>query len=330
MTAAIDPKLSTALRRAAVRATRAPSIHNTQPWRFKLTPDTLEIHADWGRQLRVLDPRGRQLLLSCGCALFNARVALAAAGINATIERFADPAQPDLVARILIDHTPMADRHELAVLDASIDERHTNRRQFSDENVPVEVVATLVDAANIEGAEVFPVVRPEHRLSAARLSQRADQIENTDPAYRAELRAWTTDDPRRVDGVPASATPHVDAGADDDLPIRDFDTRGMGWLPTRTRSSLRQCLLLLGSVEDNPMAWLRAGEALERMLLEVTRLGYAASPLTQVIEVASTNQELRNDLRLTMHPHVLLRIGRAPAMLATRRRMLVDVITEAE
>ncbi|MCW2647751.1 MAG: hypothetical protein QOF87_1406 [Pseudonocardiales bacterium] len=330
MTTVINPQLTTALRRAAVRATRAPSVHNTQPWRFVLTPDSLEIHADWRRQLRVLDPRGRQLLLSCGCALFNARVALAASGFDAEVERFADHARPDLVARIVVAGPPMADVAELARLDAAIDQRHTNRRQFSDENVPVEVVAALVDAANIEGGDVFPIVRPEHRLAAARLSQRADQIENVDPAYRAELRAWTTDDLRRADGVPASATPHVDGGAEDDLPIRDFDTRGMGWLPTRTRSSLRQCLLLLGSVEDTPMAWVRAGEALERMLLEVARLGYAASPLTQVIEVASTNEQLRNELRLSMHPHVLLRIGRAPAMLATRRRMLVDVITEAE
>ena len=130
--------------------------------------------------------------------------------------------------------------------------------------------------------------------------------------------------------MPAFAVPHVDAGAEDDLPIRDFDTRGMGWLPTRTRSSLSQCLLLLGALEDNPMAWLRAGEALERMLLEVARRGYAASPLTQVIEVASTNEQLRNELRLSMHPHVLLRVGRAPATPATRRRRLVDVITEAD
>jgi len=162
------------------------------------------------------------------------------------------------------------------------------------------------------------------------LSQQADQIENLDPAYRAELRAWTTDDLRRADGVQAFAVPHVDGGAEDDLPIRDFDTRGMGWLPSRTRSSVNQCLLLLGATEDNAMAWLRAGEALERMLLEIAVRGYAASPLTQVIEVALTNELLRHELGLTMHPHVLLRIGRAPATPATRRRRLVDVITEVD
>jgi hypothetical protein len=329
VTTSITPQLTKALRRAAVRATRAPSVHNTQPWRFVLGARALEIHADRSRQLRVLDPHGRQLMLSCGCALFNARVALAAAGYEPEIERFPDPTRWELVARIAIsDGTNGA--AELAALDPMIGQRHTNRRQFSEEQVPDDVVAALVDAANREGAEIFPIVRVEDRLATARLSQQADQIENTDPAYRAELRAWTSDDPLRLDGVPAAAVPHVDAGSEDDLPIRDFDTRGTGGLPTRTRSSLNQCLLLLGAMEDNPMAWLRAGEALERMLLELTARGYAASPLTQVIEVARTNQQLRDELRLRMHPHVLLRVGRAPATAETRRRRLVDVIAEAD
>jgi len=330
MTTLMNPQLTKALRRAAVRATLAPSVHNTQPWRFDLTPGGLEIHADRTRQLRLLDPHGRQLLLSCGCALFNARVALAASGYGATVERLADPARPDLVARIVIDALPGGGDADLANLDSAIEQRRTNRRQFSEEDVPENVVAALVDAANREGAEVFPIVRLEDRLATARLSQQADQLENLDPAYRAELRAWTTDDLRREDGVPAFAVPHVDGGSEDDVPIRDFDTRGMGWLPTRTRSSLNQCLLLLGAREDNAMAWLRAGEALERMLLEITHRGYAASPLTQVIEVARTNEQLRQELRLRMHPHVLVRVGRAPATAATRRRRLVDVITESD
>jgi hypothetical protein len=304
-------------------------VHNTQPWRFILGGDVLEIRADWTRQLRVLDPHGRQLLLSCGCALFNARVALAGSGFGAMIERFPDPARPDVVARIVIDESRQID-DGLAELDPAIEVRRTNRREFSDEVVPEDVVDVLVDAANREAAEAFSIERPEHRLAAARLSQQADQIENTDPAYRAELRAWTSDDPRRDDGVPAYAVPYVDGGSEDDLPIRDFDTRGMGWLPTRTHSSLNQCLLLLGALEESRMAWLRTGEALERVLLEIARRGYAASPLTQVVEVARTNELLRQELGLTMHPHVLVRVGRAPMMSPTRRRRLVDVLIEDE
>jgi hypothetical protein len=163
----------------------------------------------------------------------------------------------------------------------------------------------------------------------ARLSQRADDIQNVDPAYRAELRAWTTTDLGRRDGVPTSAVPHVDGSSHDDIPLRDFDTSGVGWLPAGTHSSRNQCLLLLGTASDTPAAWLRAGEALQRVLLETTRQGFAASPLTQVIEVVATRAALRDELGLTMFPHVLIRVGRAPATPATHRRRLVDVITES-
>jgi hypothetical protein len=257
MTSLIGQDRSQTLRRAAVRATRAPSIHNTQPWRFVLSADVLEIHADRSRQLRVLDPRGRQMTVSCGCALFNARASIAAAGYDSTVERSPNLMQPVLLPRVLVGE-PRRSWLPIGALDEEVERRHTNRRRFSDEPVPAADVAALVEAAHAEGAVLFPVEREQHRQSTARLSQQADNIENADPAYRAELRAWTTDDGRRRDRVPAAAVPHTDAGSGDEIPIRDFDSRGMGWLPTETYSSMRQCLLLLGSAADDPVAWLRS------------------------------------------------------------------------
>jgi hypothetical protein len=307
-----------ALRQAAVRATLAPSVHNTQPWRFVIGPDTLEIHADRTRQLRVLDPSGRQLLISCGCALFN----------DAVVRRLPDPARPALLARVCIGDEPV-DWRSLGRLDPVIEHRQSNRRRFSDDPVPPEVVRDLVVAAAAEQAELFEITAPEHRAVTARLMQEADREENADPAYRAEIRAWTSADANRRDGVPAIAVPHVSGGAGDDIPIRDFDTSGMGWLPSNTRSSMNQCLLLLGTPADRPAAWLRAGEALERVLLEATLSGYAASLFTQVIEVPRARHLLRKELGLDMNPHVLLRIGHAPKTPASRRRRLVDVLSES-
>jgi hypothetical protein len=328
MTTPIRPRAQ-ALRQAAVRATLAPSVHNTQPWRFVIGRDTLEVHADRTRQLRILDPTGRQLLISCGCALLNARVALAGAGHDAVVERFPDPGRPTLLARVRTGDEPV-DWRPLANLDPVIEHRQSNRRRFSDDPVPQDLVHELVAAAAAEEAQLFQIAQPEHRSITALLSQEADRLENADPGYRAELRAWTSADANRRDGVPAIAVPHVEGSADDDIPIRDFDTTGMGWLPGRTRSSMSQCLLLLGTPGDRPAAWLRAGEALERVLLEATLRGYAASLFTQVIEVPRTRYLLRAELGIDMNPHVLLRIGHAPKTPASRRRRLVEVLSETD
>ena len=326
MAASIASPPATTLRRAAVRATLAPSVHNTQPWRMHLAEGRLDLFADLSRQLLVLDPTSRQLLISCGCALMNARVAIAGADGAVRVQRFPDPLRSDLVACLTATDAP-ADP-ELAALDPVIELRQTNRREFAQEEVPDAILATLAATAEAEAASLIPVRNPEDRIVVATLSQRADAIENRNPAYRAELRAWTTDDPGRRDGVPSLAVPHVDGTAEDDVPIRDFDTRGTGKLPARTRSSLNQTMVLLCTDGDSPADWLRAGEALERVLLEITRHGLSASLLTQVTEVPATRAELRRELKLTGHPHVLLRIGRAPTTPASRRRRLVDVLTE--
>jgi len=326
MATLLTPPQLTTLRRAAVRATLAPSVHNTQPWRMHLAEDRLDLFADLSRQLLVLDPTGRQLFISCGCALMNARVAVAGLGVGVRLQRFPNPLQNNLVASLLPADQP-ADP-ELAALDPVIELRQTNRREFAPEQVPESILATLEAAAAAEDAMLVPIRDPQARIVVAMLSQRADAIENRNPAYRAELRAWTTDDPGRRDGVPSLAVPHVDGSAQDDLPIRDFDTRGTGGLPARTRSSLNQTMVLLCTNGDTPADWLRAGEALERVLLEITRHGLSASLLTQVTEVPATRAELRRELKLTSYPHVLLRIGRAPTTPASRRRRLVDVLTE--
>jgi nitroreductase len=328
MPTSVSSATATALRRAAVRATLAPSVHNTQPWRMRLAEGRLDIYADLSRQLPVLDPTSRQLVISCGCALMNARVALAGGGCGVQVQRFGQPSRTTPIAALTLTAEPPD--LALAALDPVLELRQTNRRQFAEGEIAESLMGILEQAAAAEGALLFTVRDPEQRMTVATLSQRADAIENLNPAYRAELRAWTSDDPGRRDGVPSRAVPHVDGSSEDDVPIRDFDTRGAGGLPSRTRSSIRQTMVLLCTDSDMPASWLRAGEALERVLLEITRHGLSASLLTQVTEGPSTRAELRHELKLAAHPHVLLRIGRAPITPASRRRRLVEVLTEED
>ena len=319
------------LRYAAERATRAPSVHNTQPWRFVIRGGTaLELWADPARQLHVLDPRRRQLTISCGCALFNARVAVAARGHIAVVERMPAEDEPDLLARITIE-APATEWEPISVYDADIDARRTNRRGFLEEPVTAEVVYELVAAAAAEGAQALPINDPYTIAALDRLSRSADRMENTDPAYRREIRQWTTDDPNRPDGVQIASVPRVvDPSPRDPLSIRVFDVDGLGWLPSSSRSDDNQCLLLIGTTGDSALDWLRAGEAIEHVWLELTRRSYSAGPLPQIIEVTRTNKTLRSALRLTMNPHLLMRIGHAADVEPSRRRPMAEVISESD
>ena len=325
MTYAAPPTV--ALRESVWHALRAPSVHNTQPWRFVLYPDALEVRVDRRRQLPVLDPTGRQMFISVGCALFNARTALAATGTGVTVHRFPKADDRDLVARLELDPDAEIDP-VLAELDSCVLRRQTNRRRFTPDELPPDVVERLKAAAAAEGAELVHVTRPEERLALARLSQYADSTQIADPAYRAEVRLWTNTGQGRLDGVPAFAVPHVDGTARDDIPIRDFDMAGEGRLPPDTQSSMHQTLLVLATAQDDPEHWLWAGEALERVWLELTHAEYVASIFTQTIEVPAIRSQLRTELRVDGQPHIVLRAGHAPVTSPSLRRHLSDVLVE--
>jgi hypothetical protein len=316
-----------AFTQAVAAAILAPSVHNTQPWQFELTRLGLDILADPRRQLTVLDPTSRQQHISVGCALFNARVALAAAGCPIIVDRLPDPDHPQLLARITMDEGRVAESG-IARLESELVRRQTNRRRFTNLEVPDRLVQALAVSADAEYATLTPITDPTDQAGIAQLWQEADRQQIANPAYRAELRAWTTSNPERRDGVSARVVPHVDADPGDNVPIRDFDSEGVGWLPTQTCSTTAQCLLMLSTSSDGPLAWLRAGEALERVWLEITCAGFVASLFTQAIELATFRPQVRKRLRLSTYPHLMLRVGRAPLTASTSRRAMSEMLRE--
>jgi nitroreductase len=313
-----------ALESAVDRAGLAPSVHNTQPWTFVLGSHRVEVRADRSRQLTVLDPLGRELAQSVGAALFNLRVALSARGWAAAVERFPRPDDPDLLA--VVHAASGAPDVHLAGYDAAIPIRRTNRRPLTGDPVPDDVLHELAGHAAAEDILLVPVLREDHRRLVARLTQQADEVQNADRAYRAEIRRWTTRPVAEGDGVPVYAVPRVDGLLPVDMPQRDFDTRGEGRLPADTDDSAERTLVLLATRTDQPTDWLRCGEALQHVLLELTRRGWVASPLTQAVEVSLTRTQLRAALTWDAHPQMLLRIGHAEDLVAAPRRPRGDVV----
>ena len=315
-----------ALSAAVDRAVLAPSLHNSQPWRFTVHADRLDVHADRARHLTSIDPPGRELVQSVGAAVFNARVALAARGWGVDVQRCPSPEDPDLLAVLQLVDGP-ADPG-LAVLDPLIARRRTNRRTF-DRTVPTDAeLRSFTAAAVAEEAVLVPVLTGEQHRLVARLTQQADAEQQADPGYLAELARWTNRPTAAGDGIVPGAVPHVDGSATDDVPMRDFDTRGDGSLPPSSGVGAERTLLVLGTRTDDTEAWLRSGEALQRVLLEITRAGWAASPLTQSVEVPLTRLELRAGLTWDTWPQTVLRIGHAGPANATPRRQRADVVSE--
>jgi hypothetical protein len=269
------------LRDCLYAAIAAPSAMNTQPWRFHPHRHGVDVYADRDRRLPVTDPSGRELALSAGAVLFNLRVAIRAHGrIPAQLLRPV-AAEPDLMAT-LNPGPPVGVPRTVRALTWAIPRRRSNRWPFAPLEMPREVVNALTAAAEAEGA-VLRVVTHQARRGMLELIRIAEEVWRDDPAYRHELRRWTRELPRRRDGVPAEAAgPQVAGGG---VPLRDLGlvTHPGPGRPEETFE--RSPTIAVLYAQDTPQQWLRAGQALQRVLLTATVYGVACTLLTQPLEI---------------------------------------------
>jgi hypothetical protein len=299
-------------------ATRAPSIHNTQPWSFTATGDRLELHLDRERALPVLDPTGRQQIISCGAAAEFAAVALRAAGRAAEVELLPGGGEGDHLATVRAGAAVEPTDGDRALAEA-IGRRHTERAPFLPRAVPSGLVDRMQDDAADLDVWVKPITEEEEEVATVFLLSRAEEIERGEPEYLAELQRWLRTDPGAVDGVPVEAVPREDpATRPSNWLIRDFvagsrDPHG-AFLPEGDPAAPppvveRPAVVLLGTGNDDRRAWLLSGRALGRLLLRLTLEGLAASPLTQALDWPATRIRLRSRLSLVGHPQMMMRLG---------------------
>lgn len=300
-------------------ATMAPSMHNTQPWRFRLEPasQTIGLYADPARTLRFGDPDGRALHIACGAALFNLRLAATGAGRQPVSRLLPDPAQPLLLATVRLSGPCRPQPDELELHEA-VPARRTNRGPFSSQLVPARVLAELAEAVRIEGAILhFPDRQEAIRLLG--LARDAERALLADPAYRAELARWAGG-ARDREGIPDEVVaPHDPRGA---APVRDFTPAGpasYAWFEDEPQ------LAVLSTHFGRRADWLRAGQALERAWLTATARGLEVSPLTHPLETADA--WLVPDLRSGVeYPQMILRFGYGLPVPRTPRRSVPDVL----
>jgi len=306
-------------------AARAPSVHNTQPWRFKVTRDVIELYADPRRKLGV-DPAGREMLISCGAALFGLRLAIRSLGYQPVTELLPDPAQVRLLARVRLRRSTPASEAESRMLEA-LPHRHTHRGPFAATPLPKGLLPALQHDALAEGATLVHVAQTLSYQQLTDIVSAVGRRQDLDPVARAEVRRWT----RAVgaaarDGVPAQAFGAQGSGAQGSeagrprgrLRQRDFDLgRGLGLLAAGGPPA---ATAVLTTPADGRADWLHAGQALHRLLTHAATQWVFASLHSQPLEAAMIRSEIQHRLKLPGIPQMLLQLGVARTTQSTARR----------
>lgn len=290
---------------AATAAGHAPSIHNSQPWRWVVRADTLNLYREHNMQLRATDPDDRLTTLSCGAALHHARTWLAAHGWGTDVTRLPSAAEPSHVARITATG-------QLSVTDEAVraaqamEVRHTDRRPVT--GTPVDEAQLRGIAAAVEGQGARLHVLPRDgviELGAA--TSQAQQAQSLEPAWQSEMAYWSGGTRPTGAGVPDTAIP--ERPTETTVASRDFGHAGT--LPVSAEHDRGATFLILYGEQSETVDWLRAGEALSAGWLTATELGVSVMPMSATIEVAATRIVLRRLLSGLGEPYLVLRLGRA-------------------
>lgn len=303
-------------------ACRAPSVHNTQPWLWRVTGSHIDLFSDATRLLHVSDDQGRNLTISCGAALHHLRVAASTVGLSTRVTTFPDPKQPHHLAGI--DLVRSRRTQQAAADRRAIEDRYTDRRRFTSWPVTYERLAALARAAAAPGVHITSVVDKPERFRLELLLQRAMDLQRNDPRYGAELDRWL--DHSAVDGIPHTSVMVSERARGH--PSR-FSEPSAPHLDDPLRSS--DGVLVLSTNHDDAAAWLQAGEALSALWLRATADGLSVVPLSQAIEMDETRLALQHELLGGLvFPQAMLRIGWQQIgrgdLPRTPRRRLDDVL----
>jgi Nitroreductase family len=294
-----------------------------------VTSDGVELFADRTRALPIVDPEDRELLMSCGAALGQLRLAIRHFGLTDVVALFPHARQAHLVARMTFGAARSANAEEERLFHAIL-KRRSNRAAFEARPVPPQLVAALRTSAADEHVGFHEVVGEEHRHAVADLIAEGDRIQFSNPLFRRELAAWMRPNfSRRRDGIPGSALgmgPLMSSVAP--WVIRTWDVGSRQAAAHRQLALGSPLLAVLSTSLDTPGAWVATGQALTKVLLRAYAEGVAVSFLNPPIEVVELRPRLRHLLGLPGYPQLLLRLGYGPDVAPTPRRPVREVLVE--
>lgn len=282
----------------------APSAHNTQPWRFRVGPDRIDVLADLGRWCPVADPGQRELHLSLGCALETLLIGAERIGLEHRVELFPRPGRPELVATVRLRADGMPSPHRPAFLFDQVEVRRTHHGLYDGRPVGEDALAALETCVVEEGVRLWFARDAESREAITPLVERADLVAFADPRFREELAdligrgAFGT--PPAVRGLARLAVRHIDVGE-----------RTARRNARRMRSA--GALGMVVTLTDDPATQVVAGQVIQRVWLMASHLGLAVQPMSGPLQVAKLRRRLANATGVfPACPQHLFRLGYAP------------------
>lgn len=329
-------------------AVLAPSILNTQPWRFGIVEDQVKIFADWSRALPVTDPEGRELTISCGAALLNLRVAMRAFGYGSDVKIYQSAEKDEPLAEIKLVGTVDPSADDLGLRNAIV-MRRTNRQKMESRALPQDFLRKLSSISDAASAALVVMSEIGAKRRIVELVGTAEKSLLSNSNYRDELAHWIQQ--RVSEGVAL----HDEAQSRMAGHLANMPTQMAGHLPdmpTQPELSMPQAasagrmfavgedatkrhldqlatapvMVAVITKKDDRESWIAAGQMMQRVLLLATVAGASASFLNPPIEVPALRSELAKIAGISEMPQVLLRIGYAPEISPTPRRSVGQVI----
>jgi hypothetical protein len=314
-------------------AVLAPSTYNTQPWKFRVTADGVDVYADYTRRMPVADPGGREMMMSIGAAVMNLRVAAAYAGYMCEVIYNYSGASEEPLASVRL--TPCREcppeTLDLAGLYGFIAQRHTNRHPFLLSRIPAAVLDQLCGLARGTDVTVIASTDGDCNGRIAEVVARGDRmlLENAD--YRRNVSAWLhVYALSHADGLSAQAC-GLDAKV---VAAAPWAARVIDVGKIRAAHDRHLCLEAPGLIalcsDDHVPQYVAVGELVERMLLVLTGEGLHASFFNMPIQVPALRTQLQQILGAAAPPQLLLRLGYSLSEpIQTARRPLEDVLLRA-
>ena len=305
-------------------AVLAASGHNSQPWWFKVDDTAVTVGLDVSRGLAVADPLDREATISVGAAIMTLRIALAHFGLQARVDDWPDPKDPEACATVTVTSGASTDE-TLEPLFGQITQRRSSHAGFDDTPVDDAVLAELAGEAAAEGAALHSFTTADDRQALAELVAEADQEQMSDLRFRRELASWLRRPfSRQRDGLHGYTvgSPLEEVALTSPLIVRTFDVGKQRGAHNIDLVGASPVIAILSTAADDRSAWLDAGRAIARTHLRASRAGLSVGFLNQAIEVPATRAKVGEIIGAGAVPQILLRLGYGPPVPAQPRRPL--------